>query len=243
MKKIGILGYGEIGQSVKKLYAGKDYEVYAKDLDIDEGIENSDYLHICIPYSDNFVDQVCECIEKADPKNVIINSTVVVGITSKVIEESGMKNICHSPVRGVHPNLYEGLKTFEKYVGFDEIGEFSQGICEHFKELGVKTKSVTPTKTSELAKLASTTYYGLCIAFHGEMQKICSEHGLDFKDVMTDWNEGYNKGYIELGMDNVVRPNLYPPSGSIGGHCIVPNARLMSKFFNSEVLDLILKYG
>lgn len=243
MKKIGILGYGEIGQSVKKLYAGKDYEVYVKDLDIDEGIDNVDYLHICIPYSDDFVEQVCECAQEENPKNVIIHSTVVIGATRKIIQESGRRNICHSPVRGVHPNLYEGLQTFEKYVGFSEIGEFSETVCEHFKQLGVKTKSVSPIETSELAKLASTTYYGLCIAFHGEMQKLCSENGLDFKDVMNDWNEGYNKGYIELGMGNVVRPNLYPPSGSIGGHCIVPNARLMSKFFNSEVLDLILKYG
>jgi 3-hydroxyisobutyrate dehydrogenase-like beta-hydroxyacid dehydrogenase len=245
MARIGILGFGEIGSSVKKLYLqnGKHHEVFVKDLDVDEGISCVDFLHVCIPYSDQFVDQVCECIEKEKPKAVIINSTIPMGNTRKVIEQSGLESICHSPVRGVHPNLCEGLKTFEKYVGVSDVGTFSEMICEHFNELGIETRVVSPIENSELAKMASTTYYGLCIAWHGEMQQLCLDHDLDFEDVMTAWNRGYNDGYAKLGMKNVVRPTLYPPSGKIGGHCVIPNVKLMKEFFNSEALDLILKYG
>ena len=74
------------------------------------------------------------------------------------------------------------------------------------------------------------------------MAKLCQIYGTDFEDVMTNWNLGYNEGYNLLGMGNVVRPVLYPPSNKIGGHCILPNAELMGSFFTSEALDLILKY-
>ena len=43
-------------------------------------------------------------------------------------------------------------------------------------------------------------------------------------------------------MENVVRPVLYPPKdGKIGGHCVIPNAELCKKFFDSTVLDYILE--
>lgn len=92
-----------------------------------------------------------------------------------------------------------------------------------------------------MAKLTSTTYYGLCIAWHGEMKKMCDKHDIDF-DVINKWTETYNSGYIELDMPGVVRPNLYPPSDGIGGHCVIPNTELLLTQFESMALDLILQY-
>lgn len=279
--KIGILGHGELGQAIESLYPHRR-KVCVKDKAYDtaygdEGddsiygsdeIKDCDYLHVCIPYSDDFVDQVCECIEKETPKNVLIHSTVQVGTTRKIMEKSGLINICHAPVRGVHPNLSEGLTTFPMYIGFDDnqhgrgqrryvdfengVPNFIDSIYFLLHSLGIHIKVVDKFETSELAKIASTTYYGMCIAFHGEMQGVCSEVGLDFEEVMTEWNEGYNKGYKKLGMDNVVRPVLTPPDKKIGGHCVIPNAKLLQDFrwfseYNigtimKQVTDLILKY-
>jgi UDP-N-acetyl-D-mannosaminuronate dehydrogenase len=260
--KIGILGHGEIGQAIEELYLnfsnprqhpegwlGKVLgKVFVKDLYVDEGIENCDHLHVCIPYSDDFVDQVCECIKKENPNNVIIHSTVQVGTTREIVEASGMANICHAPVRGVHPNLYEGLKTFPMYIGCEQTS-LRIYVIHLFSNLGVQIKIVPNFETSELAKLVSTTYYGMCIAFHGEMQLLCSEIDLNFEDVMTEWNKGYNEGYKKLGMDHVVRPVLRPPDGKIGGHCVIANAKLLQEYVMLDVgtetrqlTDLILKY-
>lgn len=266
--KIGIVGYGEIGRAIKQLYSKRppnflfkwtDASVCIKDLCniYDDVIKDCDYLHVCIPYSDDFVDQICEYIEKETPKNVLIHSTVQVGTTRKIMEKSGLFNICHAPVRGVHPNLYEGLTTFPMYIGFDGKLDW-QDMCpsrQNFipkitfllQSVGVNTKVVGSFETSELAKIASTSYYGMCIAFHAEINSLCDEMGLDFEDVMTGWNEGYNKGYKKLGMNNVVRPVLNPPEGSIGGHCIIPNAKLLKDFYyrtmqTKELPDFILKY-
>lgn len=243
--KVGIIGYGEIGSSIEKLYLGKNkYKILIKDLNRDDGILKVDFLHICIPYSETFVTTVTDYIKTYRPENVIINSTVVPGTSKKIIELSDYYKIAHSPVRGVHPKLYEGLKVFEKYVGVEErgFGVFSHRVKKHFKDVGVTTRVVSPCAISELAKVLSTTYYGLCIAWHGEVQKLCEEYDVDFDLVSTAWNEGYNNGYTTLGMKNVCRPILYPPSTKIGGHCVIPNAELVSTFFKSAAIDLILKY-
>lgn len=50
------------------------------------------------------------------------------------------------------------------------------------------------------------------------------------------------KFYKKLKMPHVIRPVLYPPKNSIGGHCIVPNMEALSKIFKSKALELINDY-
>jgi hypothetical protein len=235
---IGILGYGEIGSSLEKCYLGTKYIVKSKDLTFDEGIVNSYILHICIPYSDTFIETVVKEIKLNNPTAVFIHSTVIPGTSKKIYEQVNIP-IVYTPVRGVHPNLYQGIKTFIKY--FSVLGEFDP--YTHFKELDIKSESYANTESLELAKLLCTTYYGLAIAWHGEVNKICNKFNLSFEDVSTRWNSTYNDGYTKLGMSNVVRPVLYPPKNNkIGGHCVIPNTELLKIVSNFDLLDSILKY-
>jgi len=230
--KIGILGYGEVGQSVAKFY--KNPKI--KDLERDDGLKKVEILHVCIPWTPDFVKVVKKEIKDISPNLTIIHSSVAPFTTKKI---GGM--VVHSPVIGVHPNIYKGIKTFIKFIGTDNK-KSGQLAKKHLEELGIKTKLVEPSVTTELAKLFSTSYYGVCIAWHAEMKKICDELGIDFKTTVTDFNKNYNEGYKKLGKANVVRPVLYAPEDFIGGHCVVPNAKILSKFFKSEAIDLILKY-
>lgn len=231
--KIGILGYGETGQAIAKFYKNPKL----KDLSRDDGLEGIDILHICIPYTKDFLKIVKQQIRKIKPKLAIIHSTVAPGTTKKI---GGM--VVHSPIRGVHPHLFEGIKTFVKYIGADDKKAASMAK-KHFQGLGIKTKVFFPSATTEFGKLLDTTYYGLCIAWHGEMKKLCDKYHVDFEKVVTDFNQTYNRGYTKLGMKHVVRPVLTPPKENIiGGHCIIPNAEILKKLFKSKVLDLLLQY-
>jgi UDP-N-acetyl-D-mannosaminuronate dehydrogenase len=230
--KIGIIGYGEVGQAISKFY--KNPKI--KDLNRDDGLEGVEILHICIPWSENFVEIVKKEINKINPKLTIIHSTVAPGTVKKI---GGM--VVHSPVRGVHPNLYEGIKVFVKYIGADDK-KAGEAAKKHLESLGIKTKVFYPSATTEIGKILDTTYYGLVIAWHGEMKKICDKFGVDFDKAVTDFNKTYNEGYKKLGKENVVRPVLYPPENGIGGHCVVPNAEILKEYFKSEAIDLILKY-
>lgn len=230
--KVGILGYGEIGKAISKFY--KNLKI--KDLKRDDELKGIDILHICIPWSDKFVDIVKKEIKNSKPKLTIIHSTVAPGTVKKI---GGM--VVHSPVRGVHPHLYEGIKTFVKYIGADnkKAARLAEG---HFKKLGIKTKIFYPSKTTELGKILDTTYYGMCIAWHKEMKKICDQLDIDFEKSVTEFNQTYNEGYKKLGKSNVIRPVLFADQKPIGGHCIVPNTKLLKKYFESRAIDLILNY-
>tara|TARA_B100000282_G_scaffold165611_1_gene119903 strand:- start:852 stop:1571 length:720 start_codon:yes stop_codon:yes gene_type:complete len=237
--KIGIVGHGQVGQAVAKLYSETDtskswfsfdkiliYDPYQGMMD---DISEVDILNVCIPYTKDFV----SIVKDLPTPNwyTVIHSTVPVGTTEKF----GHKFL-HSPVRGVHPNLYEGLKTFVKFIGGDE--QLAQAYSGHLKTLGVETHICKDAKTTELSKLADTTYYGLCIAFTSDMKKLCDEYDLDFMEVMTKYNNTYNEGYKKLGKPNVIRPVLYP-TDKIGGHCVIPNAKLLPR---TKLIDGLLDY-
>ncbi len=249
--KIGILGYGEVGQAIAQFYKSPRLrkrfggQARIKDLNRDDGLRGVDILHICIPWSQNFIKIVKKEIKKIRPKLTIIHSTVAPGTTKKLImslpKEIG-RMIVHSPVRGIHPHLYQGIKTFIKYIGTDNK-KAEKLAQKHLESLGIKTKVFQPSVTTEIGKLLDSTYYGLCIAWHGEMKKICDKAGIDFEKAITDFNKTYNEGYTKLGKKNVVRPVLYPPKGGIGGHCLIENTEILKKYYNSKALDLILKYA
>lgn len=217
---IGILGYGQIGKSIYQFIP--QAIVGTKTRKIDK--HHFDVLHVCIPYQHDFVSIVNK--HKADL--IIIHSTVPVGTTKKI------HNAVHSPCRGKHPNLKESLEVFVKFVGSDNA-QLGKKAVEHLKDIGIRYASlVRGTKTTELGKLLDTTYYGVCIEYHRYANELCKKYGVSFDDVMTNFNKSYNIGYMAMSKSQFVRPILYPPKGKIGGHCVLPNAKLLPKQFSPK---------
>ena len=230
-QKIGILGYGEVGRAVAKFYKNP----LIKDLKRDDDLEGVDILHICVPWSKNFIKIVSKEIKQINPVLTIIHSTVAIGTTKKLAEEfSGM--VVHNPIRGVHPHLYKGIKTFVKYIGADDkkVGLIAK---KHLEGLGIKTKLVHLSMTTEALKLWDTTQYGWFIILNKEVKRWCDKIGIDFKIVYTEANKTYNQGYKKLNRKEVLRPYLKYMPGKIGGHCIVANTYLL----DSEIAKFILK--
>ena len=238
MKNVLVIGYkGEIGSALLKVIEdSKKYNVFKKDIEDLEIKEKIDIMHICIPYFDNFVDIVVDYINKYKPELVIINSTVRPETTQKIYEKRKCK-IVHSPVRGKHPHIEEGLLKAIKFIGpiDSESGDMAR---EHFESLGIKTEVLKIPIEAELGKLFSTTYYALCIAYHQEMERICKKFNADFDQTVTRFNETYNDICREIN-PQVVRPVLFP--GLIGGHCLMPNIELLKKDIKSDFFSVIEK--
>lgn len=231
-EKIGILGYGEVGQAIAKFYQ----KPLIKDLNRNDGLNGVDVLHVCFPWSDKFIEIVKKEIKEIKPKLTIVHSTVAPGTIKRI---GGMT--VHSPIRGIHPHLHKGIKVFVKYIGANDK-KASKRAEKHLEGLGIKTKIFYPSTTTEIGKLLDTTYYGLCIAWHGEMKKLCDKYKVDFEKAVTDFNQTYNQGYEKLGKKNVIRPVLYPPKKGITGHCVIQNTEILKRHFNSKAIDLLLKY-
>ena len=223
-----VIGMGEVGKALVRVLIETGYDV--KTLDIGESLEERfDVIHICFPYSDNFIQFVESYKEKhLDPGGlVIIHSTVPLGTTEKVL------NAVHSPIRGVHPNLDKGIKTFRKYFG----GSRAQDAADYFAPVTTNVLVTPFPRETEALKLLDTSYYGWNILFEKAVYAYCKENELDFDIVYQDANESYNDGYKLLGMGNVVRPVLRHVDGKIGGHCVVPNAKLL----NHPIGDFIIR--
>jgi len=223
MKTIVIVGLGEVGTAIKKVEDVAKNETFVFEMNSIENPENNiDVMHICIPYSKEFVNVVTNYINSYTPKLVIVHSTTPPGTCDKLKLGSPL---VHSPVRGVHPNLYDGVMTFVKYVGGSE--ESCSLAIKHLKSIGLKAERLGECKDTEMAKIISTTYYGANILFAKMVKEICDVHGYDYEKIYTKPNLTYNEGYKKLGMDCVIRPTLVPPNGKIGGHCVSQNFELL----------------
>lgn len=222
MPKHLIIGGGEIGSSLQKVL----------DCPIHDPMKNltyngmCDFLHICIPYSDGFIKIVDDYRKLFKPLIVVIHSTVPVG-TTRIL------NAVHSPVRGVHPNLEQGIRTFVKYFG----GEKAEEAAEEFKKRGIEVKCYEKPENTEALKLWSTTYYYWNIHFVRAVKKYCEKNDLDFDVVYKSGNQTYNSGYKDLQMGHVIRPVLDYKEGKTGGHCLVPNAKLLGEEISQFLLN------
>jgi len=201
-----IIGAGEVGKGLHKVIGGKimDREMVKGQFDI---------IHICFPYSKDFTLQVTKYQLQYKPKLTVIHSTVPVGTSKKL-------GAIHSPIRGVHPNLAKGIKTFVKYVG----GVGAEMVAKIFKDKGMKVRVVKDSNTTEALKLLDTFQYGVQIWLNKFIYNVCKKHDLDFDIIYKDGNKTYNEGYTELGREEVVRPYLNYYDEPLKGHCILENA-------------------
>lgn len=224
MSKHLIIGEGEVGTSLYNVLS-EHYEVES----IDEGDnldDNFEILHICYPPIDDFIEVTQDYIEKFSPEIVIIHSTVKPGTTEKVDPIA-----VHSPVRGLHPNLEEGIEKFVKYFG----GSKAEKASQYFSDIGIEVRAYKNPETTEVLKILSTTYFAWNVVFQKEAKRICEERNLDFEEVYRRANEDYNEGYKKLGKEKFVRPVLDHMPGPIGGHCVIPNCNLLDDWLTEII--------
>lgn len=243
-EKVLIVGLGEVGHALFELFkeSGK-FDVYGLDTNekrmkeiVGEKVlpKNIDVMHVCYPCigQGDFVRTTLDYIKKVNPRLTIINSTVPPTTTQRIYELS-KSDVVHSPIRGMHKTL-ETMKRdilfWRKYIGGTTI-ESTEHAKKHFENLGLKVSVLKGPVETELAKLYETTYRAWMIACFQEMHRISRYFGADFYDVV-DMLEDVHRVMLN-------KPLHYPDI--IGGHCLIPNTKLLLKSYDSEFLRLILK--
>lgn len=228
-----VIGMGQIGSAVYQV-TGSQYAYDVSNGPAMPGITPVDVMHICFPYSGSFITDVRGYMEHYDPAHVIVWSTVPIGTCRQVDEK-----VVHSPVEGVHPDLIESIQTMRRFIGWN-VGAEGNFVTEYFWKMGLSTKGFSNTETTELLKLRSTAKYGVNLVWADYEAKLCKQYGVNYSDLMYfDWE--YNNLHERLGdIDWVGRYVLFPPDGEIGGHCVVPNAKLLNEQFPSDLLDKII---
>ena len=250
MKKDVVAGLGEIGLPMQKLLSrtisvvGYDKKTELVNTQKLKKFENheTEILHICIPFTKNFISNILTLAKKFKPEIIAIHSTVRPTTTQK-LQNKLLQPVIYSPLRGVHKRKNDKLQAHKKGICFDikRYVKFysikpnipkgniaAQKFSKRLRSCGLKTKKISTPVTLELAKiLCDTSYYGWLISYSQLTDMIAKQHNVDY-DEMWSFSEEIHKF---LGN----RPKMYP--GNIGGHCIIPNIDLIQ----NKTLDLIKK--
>ena len=218
-----VVGLGEIGGPLLGILraahhaAGRDIE--------DRPFDGVQVLHLCFPYTSDFVSSASRYVSLYEPGVVVVNSTVVPGTTREIQEKTGVPAV-YSPVRGKHAGMADELRRYRKFVA----GTSAQAVAlveDHFAAAGVTTQRMSSPEALELAKLLETTYFGVLVAWAQEMDRFAEAAGVDYWET-TDFFEEID---------------FFPPvgfqPGYIGGHCVMPNLELLEQVRRSAFIDVM----
>jgi len=239
MKKDVVAGIGEIGKSILKLLS-KDNIVVGFDLNPDlmdkrkiERYKNlkTSFMHIAIPVTGKFINDVLKLYKKFQPECIVIHSTIRPG-TTEILQRKLSIPVMYSATRGVHKRMIYDLKRYTKFFVISPNAPRGKWASSRYvkmmKHCGIKTKKMTKPETLELAKIiCDTSYLGWLVNYAQLSNMIANEYGVNYDEMWSFTEE------IQKFLGN--RPKMYP--GIIGGHCVLPNLDLI----NNEKLDQIKK--
>ena len=239
MKKDIVAGIGEIGKPILKLLSKQNITV-GFDLNPDlmdkrkfERYKNlkTSFMHITIPVTGKFINNILKLYKKFQPECVVIHSTIRPGTTERLQEKLPIP-VIYSATRGVHKRMIYDLKRYTKFFVISTNAPRGKWASSRYvkmmKRYGIKTKKMTKPETLELAKIiCDTSYLGWLVNYAQLSNMIANEYGVNYDEMWSFTEE------IQKFLGN--RPKMYP--GIIGGHCVLPNLDLI----NNEKLDQIKK--
>jgi hypothetical protein len=224
-----LAGMGEIGKGVYEVFSPyHDITCYDIQGEFEMPWRKYDILLVCFPWQENFINIVHAYITMHHIKSTIIFSTVPVGTTRKI------QNAVHVPVEGRHPHLAESIRIWEWMMG-----GYNERAFKFFLKAGITPTHSDKPETTEIAKLASTTLYGVTLEFARYINDICKKNNVSYS-VINAYNRRYNNLYNRLEYGKFGRSILTPPTGNIGGHCVVNNSKILQSQYPSIFNELIL---
>ncbi len=231
IKKNVVAGLGEIGKPISQLISKEvitvEYDINPKLYDEKKFHEykkiRTEILHICIPFTENFIKNVKSLFKEFNPECIVIHSTISPFTTKKIQSELRIP-IIYSATRGVHQRMLHDLRRYTKFFAIEPKAPRANWAIVTYSKLlkkcRVKTKKMLNPKTLEFAKIvADTSYYGWLINYAQLSNMIAIKNNIDYDEMWSFADE------IHKFLGN--RPKMYP--GYIGGHCVIPNLELIKE--------------
>lgn len=257
-----VIGLGEVGNALKAVLVARGKVVEGLDLGDEPRsslLKNRYVLNVCFPFrtpgdgvslpeaQQEFVDNVTRWVDKFYPGSIhliVVHSTVAPGTTNMLNSSLG-KHVVHSPINGKHNSTVkspcirrdpEPGRTMEAYIEdlpkwFGGPEALKQRVLDVFASVWDKIIWLGDARNSELMKLLATTYYAVNISWVQLVKQTCDALGTDY-DYVTSM-------FRELPDSEDWRVDTKFP-GYIGGHCLIPNLRILTSIFPDAGLQAIL---
>tara|TARA_R100001510_G_C7640918_1_gene198560 strand:- start:261 stop:1115 length:855 start_codon:yes stop_codon:yes gene_type:complete len=206
MSKIGIIGCGFVGSSIKSGLCEKNnvnsYDKYNTDLSTVDNlqalVEKSDILFVCVPTPMNKdgscdtrivestvleVDKITNPLSK---KIVVIKSTVPPGTTSKLQSETANVDVVFNPEFLTEANHIEDFKNQKRIV---LGGDGCTPALEKLKAMYMKQFPEVPyvlcgSLEAEITKYFCNCYLATKVSFANEMRQLCDSLNADYNRVV-----------------------------------------------------------
>ena len=218
-----VVGLGEVGGPLLEILRGAHHAV-GRDIK-DRAFDGVQVLHLCFPYTPDFVSAASRYVSLYEPTVVVVNSTVVPGTTRAIEEKTGICAV-YSPVRGKHTRMTKELRHYRKFVAGTSASAVAL-VEDHFAAAGMTTQHMSSPEALELAKLLETTYFGVLVAWAQEMDRFADAVDTDYWETIDFFEE------IDF-----LPPVSFRP-GYIGGHCVMPNLELLEQVRHSPFIDVM----
>lgn len=207
MTRIGIIGYGYVGQAMGGLFINKpqfEVAVYdpAKGFDRLDNVNKSDLVIICVPTPIHHetggadLDAVEESIRLCDAPLILIKSTIPPGTIDELTYKY-QKRIVFSPEYIGEPSVPVSRKYLDPYDpthhGFLIIGTAPGYPADPYfdifrKVLPVDTRFIAcDSREAEMAKYMENAYFSAKVTFCNEMYSICQAFGISYENVRNLW--------------------------------------------------------
>ena len=241
--KIGIIGVGMVGGSLKRYFEKQGKNVLAYDKGQNLGsmgdVNQADIIFVCVPTpfdKDKGFDLSCVrevCGKITGEKIIVIKSTVLPGTTENFQKECPRHKFLFNPEFLTELTADQDMSYPDRQIiGYTKESYDVAGDLLMILPLAPFDK-IMPATEAELVKYFGNTWFAIKVVFANQMYDLCKKIGADYDTIMESASADKRIGRSHLEV-------IHKGYRGYGGKCLPKDIKALIQFADANGVDLVL---